>query len=190
MQDMIEKWAGEPLELTEMRGIRRFSDGARMLPHVDREDTHAVSLQIIIDMGGMRQPWYQQIFDHGDRLHELNQPKGEAIMYESSRCLHGRIQPLDGDYFVMLSAHYRPIRNPHWFLNQHNTPRRTPPPVKDLGNCHSNGTHVMCPKSPVAVPYLSPQLFKPRSPDEIYEHWLDGDYEVMLRKEFEHSSYM
>lgn len=45
MMGVVSAWAGgEELETTDLYGIRIYSRGATLLPHVDREDTHALSL--------------------------------------------------------------------------------------------------------------------------------------------------
>jgi len=41
---LVEEWVGVELELTDIYGMRRYENGARLLTHVDRETTHATSL--------------------------------------------------------------------------------------------------------------------------------------------------
>ena len=54
MKPLLEAWVGGggsvsvPLEKTDMYGIRTYTRGARLLSHLDRESTHAVSLIINI----------------------------------------------------------------------------------------------------------------------------------------------
>ena len=38
--------------------------------------------------------------------------------YESARCLHGRMAPLNGSYYVNLFTHYRPVGDPEWFRKE------------------------------------------------------------------------
>jgi len=40
---------------------------------------------------------------------------GEALLYESARCMHGRPIPLRGKEYSNIFVHYRPVRNPRWF---------------------------------------------------------------------------
>ena len=42
--ELVEAWAGVPIEQTVMYGLRQYERGARLLTHVDRTSTHAVSL--------------------------------------------------------------------------------------------------------------------------------------------------
>lgn len=65
---LVEAWSGEQLELTDIYGMRRYDDGARLLTHVDREATHAASLIINIAQGAIRKPWKIEIYDFAGRL--------------------------------------------------------------------------------------------------------------------------
>lgn len=38
---------------------------------------------------------------------------GEMLLYESARVPHGRMEPLDGNYFDNLFVHFRPKRK--WY---------------------------------------------------------------------------
>ena len=67
---MVSKWAGVPVEETVMYGLRQYEDGARLLTHVDRLPTHAVSLIVNVAQGNLAEPWPIEVFDHADRLHE------------------------------------------------------------------------------------------------------------------------
>jgi hypothetical protein len=71
LQDLVEEWSGVELELTDIYGMRRYEEGARLLTHVDREATHAASLIINIAQGGVREPWAVEIYDFADRMHEI-----------------------------------------------------------------------------------------------------------------------
>ena len=83
--------------------------------------------------------------------------EGDIIYYESARCLHGRMQPLQGDYYVNLFAHYRPIGDPVWFEKEN--PPDNPPQLLDVGDCKTDGQKVVCSKLQEGqMPYLSPKL--------------------------------
>ena len=58
--------------------------------------------------------------------------EGDIVYYESARCLHGRMRPLDGAFYVNLFAHYRPVGDRAWFTKSN--PDGSPTPVGDLGN--------------------------------------------------------
>ena len=48
LRNLVQDWAGVPIEQTDMYGLRRYEQGARLLTHVDRVTTHAVSLIVNI----------------------------------------------------------------------------------------------------------------------------------------------
>ena len=40
---------------------------------------------------------------------------GEALLYESARCMHGRPVPLRGKEYSNIFVHYRPVGKPKWY---------------------------------------------------------------------------
>ncbi len=54
IRELVAAWIGGNIELenTSIYGIRRYMDGARLLAHVDRQATHAVSAIINVDQSG------------------------------------------------------------------------------------------------------------------------------------------
>jgi hypothetical protein len=168
LKELVEAWVGVPLELTDIYGMRRYEDGARLLTHVDREKTHATSLIVNIAQGEIREPWKIEIYDFADRLHEVEMDPGDIVYYESARCLHGRMQPLRGGYYVNLFAHYRPIGDDRWFLKPN--PSDNIPQALDIGACYSNGSTVSC-EGPYQTPHLSPRLDQLHGPQDLYSFW-------------------
>lgn len=148
--------------------MRRYEDGARLLTHVDREPTHATSLIVNIAQKAIRKPWNIEVYDFADRLHEVEMNPGDIVYYESARCLHGRMQPLEGAYYVNLFAHYRPIGDSLW--SKKPNPPGTPAHAIDLGHCSSNGTKATCDGS-IPAPYLSPKLQTLKSSRDLYTFW-------------------
>lgn len=102
LRTMVEEWAGVPVEQTVMYGLRQYTQGARLLTHVDRHATHAVSLIVNIAQGNLTEPWPVEVQDHADRLHEVLMEPGDVVYYESAKCLHGRNRPMMGNkaYYV------------------------------------------------------------------------------------------
>lgn len=149
--------------------MRRYEDGARLLTHVDRESTHAASIIMNIAQGGVRSPWRVEIYDFAGRLHEVEMDPGDIVYYESARCLHGRMRPLDGGYYVNLFAHYRPNGDPSWYMK--NNPEGAVEPVMDVGSCTSDGVKATC--TGADVPFLSPSLDKLNGPDDLFRFWKD-----------------
>lgn len=170
LKQMVEAWVGVPLELTDIYGMRRYEDGARLLTHVDRERTHATSLIVNIAQGGIRKPWKIEIYDFKDRLHEVDMEPGDIVYYESARCLHGRMQPLDGAYYVNLFSHYRPVGDDSWFLKPN--PADNVPQALDIGDCSSDGQRVSC-SGPYDVSFLSPKMQTLTSGEDLFRFWQD-----------------
>lgn len=167
LKDLVQEWiGGVEIELTDIYGIRRYDDGARLLTHVDREATHATSLIINVDQQNMREDWMVEIYDFSGRLHEIPMEPGDIVYYESARCLHGRMKPLRGSHYANIFAHYRPVGDPEWFLKPN--PPGTPKQLLDIGEC-TKGHPPVCTKA--SLPYLSPELEVVQSGNDLMTYW-------------------
>lgn len=173
---LVEDWSGEELENTDIYGMRRYERGARLLHHTDREATHAASLIINVAQGIMNRPWTVEIYDFADRLHEVVMEPGDIVYYESAKCLHGRNTPLDGEYYVNLFSHYRPIGDDKWFLREN--PGTTPDPLMEVGKCkvlnHNidpNDASVACDGAGAHVTSLSPTMHTLNGADDLFKWW-------------------
>ena len=158
--------------MTDIYGLREYRDGARLLTHVDREATHALSLIVNVAQGDIRKPWPVEIYDHADRLHEITMDVGDIVYYESARCLHGRMQPLEGGYYVNLFAHYRPVGGDTKWFEKENPPESVAPRI-DLGDCVVDNNHTTKCTSGVPTPYLSTSFEKLEGPKDLFKHWQD-----------------
>ena len=168
LKDLVEAWSGVELELTDIYGMRRYEDGARLLSHVDREATHAASLIINVAQGDLAEPWAVEIYDHADRLHEISMEEGDIVYYESARCLHGRMKPLMGGFYVNLFAHYRPVGDPEWFLQE--THADSVQPLGEVGDCHTEGNTTKC-SSGAHVPFLTLPVDRVAGPGDLMKYW-------------------
>jgi len=116
LMPQVQRWFGsEPLEPTDIYGMRRYTNGSRLIMHVDREKTHALSMIINVDQLNLREEWAVEINNHNDETHNVVMGPGEVVYYESAACLHGRMRPLMGDGYVNLFVHYRPIGDDEWY---------------------------------------------------------------------------
>ena len=122
---LVEAWTGGvALEKTDLYGLRSYPDGAVLLPHVDRETTHAASVIVNVAQYGLRAPWMLRVKDlESSELVNVPLRPGEMLFYESAAVIHGRPEPLRGDGYVSYFAHYRPVGDESWFR----TPRAGPP---------------------------------------------------------------
>lgn len=172
MQGLIEEWIGQPVEPTSLYGMRKYQEGARLLTHVDREKTHAASLIINIAQGGIREPWKIEVYDLANRLHEVEMEPGDIVYYESARCLHGRMKPLNGSYYVNLFSHYRPLGgNDEWYLEPNAA--HTPKPAMDLGECSVVDGKVQCNGQYDVSATMSPIMQQLHGPEDLYKYWVE-----------------
>jgi hypothetical protein len=198
LMELVNDWAGVELQETAMYGLRQYERGARLLSHVDRIKTHALSLIVNVAQDNLASPWPVEIFDHGDRLHEITMEAGDIVYYESAKNLHGRNRPLTckpgGCRFVNLFAHYRPIDNGDtWHKNLSDQENRPPPLVEGdvdfdhyttacrrlcnnssgindvTNNVQGVGT-VRCNDKRLGS-FLSPTLFRARKAEDLFRWW-------------------
>lgn len=86
-------------------GIREYTYGTTLALHVDRILTHHISAIVNIDQE-VYSEWPLDICDHSGNWHKITIKQGEAILYESATCQHGRIQPLNGNYYCNIFVHF------------------------------------------------------------------------------------
>lgn len=170
-----------------MYGLRRYEEGARLLTHVDRISTHAVSLIVNVAQSNLTEPWPVEVFDHADRLHEVIMAPGDVVYYESAKALHSRNRPLMGKnaHYVNLFTHYRPTGDPEWYKkpNHEGAPEpvletdgecrlETIPMVTDTPGHHQLGQvqTVTCDDERLGR-YISPTLFQATKPEHLVEWW-------------------
>ena len=103
----LETWSGIKLFPTYVYGIRVYQEGAILTPHRDREQTHIIGTIINIDQK-VKKDWYLEIEDHSRKKHKVALFPGEVLFYESATLLHGRPEPLQGEYFSNIFCHYMP----------------------------------------------------------------------------------
>lgn len=152
-----------------MYGLRKYVDGARLLTHVDRLTTHAASMIVNVAQRNIRKPWTVEIYDFANRLHEVVMEEGDIVFYESARCLHGRMAPLQGEYYVNIFTHYRPIGDSNWYTRPRD--KHCPEPVIDIGDCKVIDNKVACEK--YDLPYLDPKAHKVVDRNSLFNYWLE-----------------
>jgi len=103
-----EEWSGMALTESACYGFRVYQRGSYLYQHVDRQSTHIISSTICVDHQ-LEAPWPLTIEDIYGETHEVNMEPGEFLFYEGARLIHGRPQPLVGDYYVGMFVHYRPL---------------------------------------------------------------------------------
>ncbi len=109
-----EDWVKEKLAPSFIYGIRSYTKGATLTPHVDRIATHHISSIIIVDKdlacGCANKPnaddWPLDIQGHDGEWYKVYAQPGDMILYESATCEHGRKETFGGTYFRNFYVHY------------------------------------------------------------------------------------
>jgi len=110
---LAEEWANVKLEFTSLYGIRRYTNGSELAAHVDRFYTHIISA--ILNIGqSVESDWPLYIMDNDGGQHKVTMEPGDMVWYESARTIHGRQQPLQGEYYDNLFIHYKPVDS--WYI--------------------------------------------------------------------------
>ena len=102
-----------------MYGVRRYSNGSILHMHTDKFITHHVGSIIVVDkdLNG-QEDWPLHIVNNQGIEDKVYLNVGDIIFYESARLLHGRPNPLLGNYYSIVMTHlsidgykHKPIDN-------------------------------------------------------------------------------
>jgi hypothetical protein len=108
LQPILESWSGVSLIPTVAYGLRVYQNTSQLYMHTDRMSTHVISAIFHVGHDSSSKPWPLVIEDfHGNTM-EVFMEAGDVLMYESSKCLHGRPRPFDGEWYTSLFVHYYP----------------------------------------------------------------------------------
>jgi len=105
-RETIEEWTGEELTQCSLYGIRVYTEGAILAPHVDR--LPLVSSAIVNVAQDVDEPWPIEVYGHDGRAYNVTMEPGDMVLYESHSLLHGRPFPLKGRYFANVFIHFEP----------------------------------------------------------------------------------
>ena len=75
---------------------------------IDKSETHVISSILHIDHDPMSEPWPIVIEDLQGNLNEVILESGDMLLYESSKCFHGRPKRFNGSWYTSLFIHYFP----------------------------------------------------------------------------------
>lgn len=89
-------------------GLRIYRNHSRLNMHVDKSGTHIVSAILHVDHDENSQPWPIVIEDFKGNINEVVLEKGDVLLYESSKCWHGRPRRFNGDWYTSLFIHFYP----------------------------------------------------------------------------------
>ena len=112
----IEAWTGMKLKPSSLYGIRVYTEGAVLAPHVDR--LPLVSSCIINVAQDVEEDWILEVYDRHDRAVNVSMSPGDMVLYESGSLMHGRPFPLKGKFYANIFIHFEPtgehIRDGDW----------------------------------------------------------------------------
>lgn len=102
----IEKWTGMEQKETSMYGIRIYTEGAVLSPHVDR--LPLVSSCIINVAQDVDEPWPLEVIDREGKAVNVTMKPGDMVLYESGSLIHARPFPLKGRFMANIFIHFEP----------------------------------------------------------------------------------
>ena len=102
----IEEWTQMELRPTSMYGIRVYTEGAVLNPHVDR--LPLVSSCIINVAQDVDEDWILEVIDRQGRAVNVTMEPGDMVLYESGSLIHGRPFPLKGRFYANIFIHFEP----------------------------------------------------------------------------------
>jgi len=111
LRGLVADWAEVPspdLELTSFYGIREYNNDHFLRCHVDRSQTHVLSVILHVASENMTSEWPVEVVDFTGKRQRINMKHGQILFYESAKLVHGRPRYLKAGKFVNAFAHYRP----------------------------------------------------------------------------------
>jgi hypothetical protein len=124
IQPLVEKWSGiSPLELTSFYGIREYHDESWLRNHIDRIDTHVLSVTFSLGKVNISDPmqlltpeqfnqfptWPLEVISFDGEIHRHAHLPGQMILYESSALIHGRPFRNLGPGHLGAFVHFKPV---------------------------------------------------------------------------------
>jgi prolyl 4-hydroxylase len=105
-RETIQEWTGEELTECSLYGIRVYTEGSILAPHVDR--LPLVSSAIINVAQDVDEPWVLEVYGHDGKATNVTMEPGDMVLYESHSVIHGRPYPLKGRYYANIFIHFEP----------------------------------------------------------------------------------
>merc|ERR1719461_2208905 len=118
LKQLVADWSEVPaqdLELTSFYGIREYHQDHFLRCHVDRSQTHVLSLILHIASEDLEEEWPVEVVGFDGKRQTIAMKHGWMLFYESAKLIHGRPKYLKAGKFVNAFAHYRP-KGPHKHL--------------------------------------------------------------------------
>lgn len=104
---LLEEWAGVELSPTSLYGVRVYTEGAVLAPHVDRNPL-VISAVVNVDQD-VDEPWPLEVYGHDGNAYNVTMQVGDMVFYESHSVIHGRPFPLEGRHYANVFIHFEPL---------------------------------------------------------------------------------
>lgn len=110
LKPIVEEWSGMTnLEMTAFYGVRKYTNDAILKNHVDRIDSHILSITISVRKGDPEgKPWPLEVIRYDGEHVRYDHPEGTMVLYESSKLAHGRPFKNQGGEHYGAFLHFRP----------------------------------------------------------------------------------
>lgn len=79
------------------------------IQHLDKFETHVISSILHVGHDKDSEPWPIVIEDFQGTTNEVVLEEGDMLLYESSKCVHGRPRKFNGTYYSSIFVHYYPV---------------------------------------------------------------------------------
>jgi prolyl 4-hydroxylase len=105
-RNIMQEWCKQELEEVSMYGIRVYTEGSMLNPHVDQ--LPYVMSAVINIAQDVDEDWPFEVIGHDGQAYNVTMKPGEMILYESHSILHGRPFSLQGRYYANVFVHFEP----------------------------------------------------------------------------------
>ena len=110
VKPIIEEWTNMELKPSSQYGIREYTRGAVLSPHVDR--IPLVSSCIINVAQDVEEDWILEVIDRQGYAVNVTMHPGDMVLYESGSLIHARPFPLKGNFYANIFIHFEPTGRP------------------------------------------------------------------------------
>ncbi|KAL7538597.1 hypothetical protein ACHAXR_008668 [Thalassiosira sp. AJA248-18] len=108
LKPIHEAWSGVDLIANNAYGLRVYRNQSNLQMHVDESSTHIISSILHVGHDPEGEPWPLVIEDLHGNTNEVFLETGDMLLYESSKCFHGRPKRYNGKWYSSLFTHYYP----------------------------------------------------------------------------------
>ena len=109
-KNTMEEWTGMEVIPTFIYGIRVYTEGALLTPHVDR--LPLIFSAIVNVAQDVEEDWPLEVIDRFGNAVNITMEPGDLVLYESGTIIHARPFYLKGRYFANLFIHFETTGRP------------------------------------------------------------------------------